>query len=248
MKLILGTVLLCAMGCNGARAEDVVEAKGGQARVRFFGQAAIAIQFHKNQTCIGKRGIAVSKTNMGALLGSSKSISLGMPETPNVASLKSRDGILMPAFYREYAVRANQPITVVAQYYETTGDSRIALGNITLTRPGISRGCSKIGASFTPEDGKDYEVTVETGSPACALTVTQIQTKEAALELTPVAVTEVLQCTAQDVQPLAVCKATLAKCKDGVTEKFRAMSPEGKPDKAAFAACTAEYKACVAET
>ena len=248
MKIFLGSILLCALSGNAAWAQDAVEGKGGEARVRFFGQAAIAITLYKNQACVGGKGIQVSKTNLGALFGNSKSISLGMPETPNVTNLKSRDGILFAAFYREYAVRAGEPITIAAQYYETTGDSRMTLGNVVYTHPGISRGCKKIDGSFTPEAGKDYELTVDIGSPTCQFTLTQVDVKDAAVQLTPVALAESRKCAAGDVLPIALCKATLAECKEDVLEKFHETTPEGKPDKAAFAACTAEYKTCAAAT
>jgi hypothetical protein len=233
MKRIVGAVLLCALG-SSAWAQESDDVKGPEARIRFFGQAAIAIKFFKNQSCYGGRGIQASKTNLGAMFGNSKSITLGMPDTPTVASLKSRDGILFNAFYREYAVKANEPLTIYAAYAETTG------------RTGIS--CPPFSAVFNPEAGKDYEVTVDVGGPSCVFQIKQIAVKDAAVQLLPVLFKQANKCTADDVLPIAVCKATMAECKEGVMEKFRETSPEGKPDKAAYAACAAEYKACAAAT
>lgn len=234
IQIILGSVLLCALGGNCAWAQENEEAKSTEARVRFFGQAAIAIKFFKNQTCYGGRGIQASKTNFGAMFENTKSISLGMPETPTTANLKSRDGILFDAFYREYAVRADDPLTIYAAYAETTG------------RTGIS--CPPFAAVFKPEAGKDYEVTVDIGNAACLFQIKRIDLKDAAVQLQPVLFTEAKKCTAGDVLPIQVCKATMAECKESVIEKFRETSPEGKPDKTAFAACTAEYKTCAAAT
>jgi hypothetical protein len=233
-KLLLGAALLCALSSNSVWAQEDEEAKGPQARVRFFGQAAIAIKFFKNQSCYGGRGIQASKTNLGAMFGNSKSISLGMPETPTVASLQSRDGILFSAFFREYAVRADEPLTIHIAYAETTG------------RMGYS--CKPYGAVFTPEAGQDYEVTVDVGNGLCEFQIKRIEVKDTAVQLLPVLHREAQKCTKDDVLPIAVCKTTLNECKEGVMEKFRATSPEGKPDKAAYAECTAAYKTCAQAT
>jgi hypothetical protein len=244
MKRILGSVLVCALSSNIAWADDAVEAKGGQARVRFFGQAVIGLTFFKNQSCYGRRGIQASRAGLGGAFGSTKNISLGIPETPNVTNLKARDGIITAAFYREYEVRSGNPLAILATYTETTGPNPHFIGQPT----GYFAKCENIGAYFTPEDGKDYEVSLDIKGQACHLTVNQIASTDAGVQLTPVAVAEAKKCTAQDVLPLDLCKATLAECKEGVTEKFRETSPEGKPDKAAFASCTAEYKTCAAAT
>ncbi|WP_369935198.1 hypothetical protein [Xanthomonas tesorieronis] len=112
-----------------------------QARIRFFGQAAIGLEFYRNTVCYG--GDAESETpsssGFGGAFGSKKNISLGMPVTPNVTNLKQRNGILAKAFYREYAITAGEPIAIHASYYETTGSN------------GISRGCDDFGATFVPE-------------------------------------------------------------------------------------------------
>ena len=49
-----------------------------------------------------------------------------------------------------------------------------------------------------------------------------------------------------DVTPLGQCKVTLLACRATLTEKFQLTSPEGKPGRAAFSECAAEYKTCVA--
>lgn len=234
VKLFLHSVLLGALCCNGVSAQENVEAKEAQARVRFFGQAATAIKFFKNQSCYGGRGIQASKAGLGALFGKNQSISLGMPETPTVANLQSRDGILFAAFYREYAVRAAEPLTIHVAYAETTG------------RTGYS--CKPYGAVFTPEAGQDYEVTLDIGAGLCQFQVKRIDVKDTAVQLLPVLHREAQKCTKDDVLPIAVCKATLAECKEDVIEAFHATSQEGKPDKSAFAQCTAAYQTCAQAT
>lgn len=65
---------------------------------------------------------------------------------------------------------------------------------------------------------------------------------------------EYKQCVSEDVKPLVdatpvgQCKATFATCKAAVIEKSQALNPDVKPAKSEFAACTTEYKACVAHT
>lgn len=230
----MGIALLCVLSSNFAWADEPAEAKGGAARVRFFGQAAIAIKFFKNQSCYGRKGIQVSKTNLGALFGSTKSITLGMPETPTVADLKSRDGILFSAFYREYAVRADEPLTIWAAYAESTGRKMYS--------------CDSFGAVLTPQAGKDYEVTVDLGNNKCVFKINRIEAAGAAVQLQPAAFAEAQKCTAQDVLPINACKASMAECKESVLEKFHESSPDGKPDKTAYAACAADYKTCAAAT
>ena len=58
------------------------------------------------------------------------------------------------------------------------------------------------------------------------------------------------QCVSDDVKslvdmtPLGQCKVVLLECRAGVTDNFHATTPDGKPDKAAFQGCTADYKKC----
>lgn len=184
MKTLLVSIALCVLSSNFALAEENSEARVGFARVRFFGQAVIGLTFYKNQTCFDGKGVSASRTGFGGVFGSKKNISLGIPETPNVINLKARDGILASAFYREYSVNAGEPLAIQGAYQESTG------------RTGYN--CKSFGGFFTPEDGKDYEVLVDVNSQSCQLSVTQIASINAALQLSPVELSPVRKCSDKD--------------------------------------------------
>lgn len=184
MKSFLVTIALCILSGNFAWAEENSRPQAGSARVRFFGQAVIGLTFYKNQTCYAGKGISASRSGFGGVFGNKKNISLGMPETPNVTNLKARDGLLASAFYREYSVKANEPLAIHASYHESTG------------RTGYS--CKSFGGVFTPEDGKDYEVSVDISSQFCVVSVLRIDLNEAALQLAPVTLSESGKCSEKE--------------------------------------------------
>jgi len=230
MKMLATAVMLCVVGGSAAWAQDREDAKG--ARVRFLGQAAATLKYYKNQTCVSPRGgIVVQKPS---LFRSGKVVSLGMPVTPNVTNLDSRSGILTSAAYKEYAVRAGEPLTVWGKYGETTGRS--------------AYWCEEIALVFNPEQGQDYEVTFDFEQGGCKLNVRRIEVTGDQVQLQPVPTSAPHKCTANDVVPIEVCKATLAECKADALAKFRETSPDGKPGKTVYEECAAEYKACAAET
>lgn len=184
MKALLVSIVLCALSGNFAWAEEQSNSQSGIARVRFFGQAVIGLTFYKNKTCYAGKGVSASRTGFGGVFGSKKNISLGIPETPNVVNLKARDGILASAFYREYSVKAAEPLAIQGTYHESTGR--------------IGYTCKSFGGVFTPEDGKDYEVTVDIDSQSCRLSVRRIDLIDAALQLTPVKLAESGKCSEQE--------------------------------------------------
>ncbi|QNH14792.1 hypothetical protein [Xanthomonas sp. SI] len=189
-KLFLLTALFAA-ACPAAAITDDDEDEqarvnpDNQARIRFFGQAAIGLEFYRNTMCYG--GDAESETpsssGFGGAFGSKKNISLGMPVTPNVTNLKQRNGILAKAFYREYAITAGEPIAIHASYYETTGPS------------GISLGCKDFGVSFVPEKGQDYEVALDLSRQYCHLAISRISETSDGVALAPVESKDAQECS-----------------------------------------------------
>jgi hypothetical protein len=138
------------------------------------------LTFYKNQSCYGGKGISASKSGLGGVFGSKKNISLGIPETPNVISLKDRDGILASAFYREYSVTSGEPLAILGTYEENTG------------RSGSS--CKKIGVFFIPENGKDYEISMDLTAQTCQLKVTRLDLNESTVQLAPVEILPAENC------------------------------------------------------
>lgn len=163
---------------------SVLKTKNGvdpdnQARIRFFGQAVLGLRFYRNSTCFGNgRAEVASETGLGGAFGNKENITLGMPVTLNVVNLKERDGILAKAFYREYAINAGEPLAIHASYAETTGPG---FGN-----SGVSRGCRDFGASFVPENGQDYEVTLDLSQQVCQLSIAKITQVHDEVVLAPV--------------------------------------------------------------
>ncbi len=187
MKRLLLPILLYGLACgNLAWAGDESGSQDGHARVRFFGQAVIGLTFYKNKTCKGGRGVVASKTGLGGVFSSKKNISLGIAETPNVVNLKQRDGILAKAFYHEYAVNADEPLTISASLNETTGRTDYS--------------CGKLDGYFIPEAGRDYEVALDIGNQICRLSVMQIDATEAEVRLLPVELSVAKKCADKDNQ------------------------------------------------
>ncbi|WP_295960178.1 hypothetical protein [uncultured Xanthomonas sp.] len=156
-----------------------------QARIRFFGQAAIGLEFYRNAMCYGGDAETETPSSRGfsGAFGSKKNISLGMAVTPNVTNLKQRSGILAKAFYREYAIAAGEPIAIHASYYETTGPI------------GISSRCKDFGVSFVPEKGQDYEVSLDLSRQTCHLTISRISETSDGIALTPVEIKDAKECS-----------------------------------------------------
>ncbi|MBN6112951.1 hypothetical protein [Xanthomonas bonasiae] len=198
-KLFLLAAFFAAACPAAAIAEDGEDEQArvnpdNQARIRFFGQAVIGLEFYRNTMCYG--GDAESETpsssGFGGAFGSKKNISLGMPVTPNVTNLKQRNGILAKAFYREYAITAGEPIAIHASYYETTGSSPY------FTSPnGISRGCDDFGVSFVPEKGQDYEVALDLSRQYCHLTISRISETSDGVALAPVELKDAQECSGE---------------------------------------------------
>jgi hypothetical protein len=187
-KLFLLTALFAAACPAAATTDDDDDEQAqvnpdNQARIRFFGQAVIGLEFYRNAMCYG--GDAESETpsssGFGGAFGSKKNISLGMPVTPNVTNLKQRNGILAKAFYREYAITAGEPIAIHASYYETNGH--------------MSRKCDDLGVSFVPEKGQDYEVSLDLSRQYCHLSISRISDTGQGVALTPVELKDAQECS-----------------------------------------------------
>jgi hypothetical protein len=181
MKTLLAFLALGVLTANFAWAEETSGPPDGQARVRFFGQAVLGLSFYKNKTCYGGKGVSASRAGFGGAFGSKKNITLGMPETPTVLNLKQRDGILASAFYREYAVNAGEPLTIMASYQANPGRYIYS--------------CKNFGIYFIPENGKDYEVTLDVDSQICRLSVNRIESNATSIELVPVGFADANKCS-----------------------------------------------------
>jgi hypothetical protein len=136
------------------------------ARLRAFGQNGVSVEFYQNSVCVGGNA-QKTKVSGGAgdafssFIGTIKNTSLGMKETPNTENLSKRGGIASKAYFREYEIRANQPVSLSMHFGDMNGGS-----------------CGSIGGTFTPETGKDYEIALNWRANYCLVSVQEIQQDE----------------------------------------------------------------------
>jgi hypothetical protein len=147
-------------------AATIVEATPARstARMRLFGQNGVMIDFYENSQCLGGSGPKTRASGgfgdaFSSFVGRAKNTSIGMTETPTTAHLAARDGIFSRAYFREYEVAANQPVALNMAFQNAPGGAR----------------CSQFGGTFTPEAGKEYEVTLDLQGQQCMAVVREIQ-------------------------------------------------------------------------
>ena len=166
----------CAIGSATAQETATVSpaAQAGAStnvtRVRLFGQNGAMVDFYENSVCIGGSG-PKTRVSGGAgdafssLFGRAKNTSIGMTETPTTTGLSKRDGIMSKAYFREYEIAANQPMTLSMHFQSAAGAPRSAY-------------CPTLGGTFTPEAGKEYEITLDIHPGKCTAVVNEIQKSE----------------------------------------------------------------------
>jgi hypothetical protein len=152
---------------TAAAASAAAAAPATTARVRLFGQNGVMVRFYQNSSCIGGKGPDTTVSGgagdaFGSFLGRARNTSIGMAETPTTANLGKRDGYFSKAYFREYEIPGNQPMTLRMAFQSAAG----APGSIY---------CPRLGGTFTPEAGKQYEVTMEAASNQCLAVVREIQ-------------------------------------------------------------------------
>ena len=169
-------MLLSFCALTGASAQEAAPAAASSteaaapaapARVRLFGQNGIMVHFYQNSSCVGGKGPKTTVSGgvgdaFGSFLGRAKNTSIGMPETPTTADLGKRDGYFSKAYFREYEIPGNQPMALRMAFQSGGG------------APG-SKYCRAFGGTFTPEAGKQYEVTLEVAPNECLAVVREIQ-------------------------------------------------------------------------
>ena len=110
-----------------------------------------------------------------------KNESIGIAETENARSIKSGEGILSKAFYREFVIPAGRPVEVENAFVGLTALPFAAKGVVQ------SQGsCESAKVRFTPEAGRDYEVCTYRSGNSCTVMVFEIQTLAGAATLVPI--------------------------------------------------------------
>lgn len=168
--LLLGLCTLAPASAQEAQPAPALSneaATPAPARVRLFGQNGLMVHFYQNSSCMGGKGPKTTVSGgvgdaFGSMFGRAKNTTIGMPETPTTANLGKRDGYFSKAYYREYEIPGNQPMTLRMAYQSAAG------------APG-STYCGTFGGTFTPEAGKQYEVTLEVSPKQCLAVVHEIE-------------------------------------------------------------------------
>lgn len=184
--------LFLTLGASAAIAQEAApvapqeQTARSTARIRLFGQNGVLVDFYQNSSCVGgdaqkTRVSGGVGDTFSSFLGRAKNTSIGMKDTPNTENLSKRDGALSKAYFREYEIPGNQPLSL-----------RMAFQS----GPGAGVVCRNLGGTFTPEAGKDYEVALGFRPGQCVAVVQEIRQDEQG------------KVTMQDVQtaPVAECK------------------------------------------
>lgn len=161
----------------------------GKARIRLFGQNGVSVRYYENSRCysinyFGDGGVVVSGglgDTLASFAGMASNTSIGMPATPNSSNPESRNGILSKAYFREYAVTAGEPLTVMMSF----ASGSVRSGSVY---------CRAMAITVVPEEGKDYEAALDIGNKKCRLVINEIQSLAGEVKLTPIPGVEAGRC------------------------------------------------------
>jgi hypothetical protein len=185
LSLTLASVFLAGCATSPADETTTMSATADTARIRLFGQNGVGVKLYQNRACVGGKSITVSGglgDAFASFVGTASDKSIGMPATPNSANRSKRNGILSKAFFREYVIASRQPITVTSGFASNPGTNDYVE-------------CKRIATTFTPEAGKDYEVTLEITPSLCMQVINEIHTTPDGMTLQPVLRNKAESCT-----------------------------------------------------
>jgi len=173
--LLLAALLI---GCSSQPSRQELMPTNETARIRLFGQNGVMVKLYRNGIN-GKGGVEVVSGGMGSAFasftGTVSNQSIGIPDTPNVKNLSERGGILSKAYFREYMVKAGQPLTLSMSFRSSPG------------HPGATYTyCKTALRTFIPEAGMDYEAALDIEPGFCAPRINQILTRDNEVVLVPV--------------------------------------------------------------
>jgi hypothetical protein len=103
------------------------------ARIRVFKEAAVTL--YPGEFCYGSNSPAAIQATEGKTSTFSLNKKVGMPVTLD-----------MPADYNEYVIEAGKPLTVMLK--------------LEAVRDGVKASCGPLGATFYPQAGRNYDVTM----------------------------------------------------------------------------------------
>jgi hypothetical protein len=169
---ILAATFVPAVAC----ANDPVAPALEPARIRLFGQNGIGVRYYPNSACIGGESVSVSGglgDAFSSFLGTASNKSIGIPATPNTEQLGAKNGVLSKAYFREYPISPDQPITITMNFQSNPGKTYMY--------------CQRIGTTFIPEKGKDYEGALSIRDGICMQMINELRVTPEGMVLHPVA-------------------------------------------------------------
>lgn len=165
-------------------ADEATTSTFDTARIRLFGQNGFGVKLYQGSACVGGKSITVSGgigDTFASFVGVASNKSIGMPATPNSKNFSRGNSFLSKAFFREYAIAPQQPVTI------TSGFASNPATNSYLE-------CKEIATTFTPEVGKDYEVSLELTPTRCEQVINEIHVTSNGVMLQPVPVVKAESC------------------------------------------------------
>lgn len=171
-------------------------------RIRMFGQNGITAVLFRGSTCVksvwsedAEKASGGMGSAFNSFLGRVSSSSLGMPETEASRNLSSLDWPLAKAYFREYAIPADQPSSMRLGFIALSVPSPPAAygGGMSYTGPSCH-----LEISFVPGAGKDYEVAFTRQRSTCRAIVNELVRNGDAIELMPVPIFAAPDCPAED--------------------------------------------------
>lgn len=192
--LIGGLLLSAAAWAQTPPADDAP----ANARVRIFGANGQGITMYRNAACRDETAdkVEVARSTAravgSAFIGAPGNVSIGMPETDSVRTMKSEQ--MSKPNYQEYAVEGGQPLFFSARMEGNNGYR--CLGDMNL--------------QFVASPGHDYEVAMRMSNGQCKLSAREVLANGALEPLQAVARTP--SCTAATAQdePVDLDAAALA--------------------------------------
>ncbi|MBP6345792.1 hypothetical protein AB8Q18_10390 [Neisseriaceae bacterium CLB008] len=182
MKWLGVKVAMLAMllaGCSSTVAPELSQhyEPSESARIRLFGQNQKPTTMYVQAADEAAKPIKIS---VGGTMGEAfssflrvvKNQSLGMAATEHTRNLQQRDGILSKAFYREFVIPAGRPVKINNAFI---GLSNVHNNQVTGMRQ-VTResSCRSQDITFTPQAGKDYEVTTYADGHRCVVQVFEL--------------------------------------------------------------------------
>jgi len=171
--------------------EDDLESSSNdssKSRLRLFGQNGAKVVLYRNSSCIKSSLDKEDETVSGGLssafssfIGTVSNTSIGIPETDTTRHLNKKDGLLSKAYFREYEISANQPITLVMGFQDVS--SFYNANGVTYSK--TSPSC-KGAIQFVPYAGADYEAAFSWSERGCELGINRVSQEDSVTTLKPV--------------------------------------------------------------